>query len=358
MIRRPILDHLRPYVPGKKIEGGIKLSSNENPFGPAPAAIRAAQEALGQVHRYPDGGMHLLKAAIAEKEAVSDRQIVVGNGSDEIMVMIAGATMEPGCNAVSAAHTFSQYEFASRIYGGEYRTASMCDYRFDLQAIAGIVDESTRLVWLCNPNNPTGTSFSHEELDRFLGELPHHPLVVMDEAYAEFAEHEDYPRTLELMDRYPNMIRLRTFSKIYGLAALRVGYGIAPSGVIDAVSCLRQPFNVGSAAQAAAVAALSDISHATETLENNRSGKKELCEFLTTHGIPFLQSEANFVCAQTGPATEHLVRALAERRISIRPLASFGLPEHVRISVGTQQEMQAFYSAMAAALTEHAGVHA
>lgn len=354
MIRRPVLDHLEPYIPGKYIDGGIKLSSNENPFGPSPEAMSAAQAAITGVHRYPDGGMRDLKAALAGRENIDPEQIVVGNGSDEIMVMIAGATMEPGCNAVSARHTFSQYEFATRIYGGEYRQAEMSDYRFDLDRIAELVDADTRIVWLCNPNNPTGTMFTHDDLARFLDGLPNEPLVVLDEAYAEFAE-EGYPRTLELMREYPSMIRLRTFSKIHGLAALRVGYGVAPAPVISAVSSLRQPFNVGTAGQNAAVAALADQAHAERTLANNREGRQELCGRLADHRIPYLPSEANFVCAQLGPRMPEVVAALADLRISVRPLTSFGMPEHVRISVGTPEEMATLYQALDAVLEQGTG---
>lgn len=357
MIRRPVLDHLEPYIPGKHIAGGIKLSSNENPFGPSPEAVAAAQAAVAGVHRYPDGGMHALKEALAGRENIDPDQIVVGNGSDEIMVMIAGATMEPGCNAVSAQHTFSQYEFATRIYGGEYRQAEMNHYAFDLDAIAGLVDAQTRIIWLCNPNNPTGTVFSHEELERFLSRIPAGPLVVLDEAYAEFAGTE-YPRTLELMARYPSIIRLRTFSKIFGLAALRVGYGVAPAPVIAAVSSLRQPFNVGTAGQNAAVAALADEAHAEKTLANNRFGRQQLCSWLTDRRIPYLPSEANFVCAELGPRMPAVVSSLAEQGISVRPLTSFGMPNHVRISVGTPPEMDALYRALAAALEQTTGAPA
>jgi histidinol-phosphate aminotransferase len=356
MITRPVLDHLEPYVPGRHISGGIKLSSNENPFGPSPDAVAAAQAAITGVHRYPDGGAQELKTVLAKREGIDSDQLVIGNGSDEIMVMIAGATMEPGCNAVSALHTFSQYDFATRIYGGEHRQAEMTDYRYNLRRISELVDENTRIVWLCNPNNPTGTMFSHGELKSFLGGLKHTPLVVMDEAYAEFAGTE-YPDTLSLMNEYPSLIRLRTFSKIFGLAALRVGYGVARPQVITAVNSLRQPFNVGTAGQAAAVAAIGDTAHAEKTLANNRHGREELCRWLESHGISFVPSEANFVCAHFGPQMSEIVAGLSEKRIAIRPLTSFGLPESVRISVGTPDEMQALYTALAP-LLEHRAARA
>lgn len=354
MNKRAILDQLEPYVPGKRIAGGVKLASNENPFGPAPGAAAAYAESFSDVHRYPDGGMHALKQALAERHAIDQAQLVVGNGSDEIMVMIAGAFIEPGANAVTAAHTFSQYAFATQVFGGTIRYAQMREGTFDLEAIAQLIDEHTRVVWLCNPNNPTGTIFTHDELVRFLSGLDSQPVVVMDEAYAEFVEDRAYPSTLELLEGYPNLVRLRTFSKIFGLAALRVGYGVARPEMIEAVSTIRQPFNVGTPAQNAARAALEDTAHVEKTRANNRSERARLCRWLDDRGIGYYRSEANFVCAHFGPRAKALTDALEQRGISVRPLGSFGLPESLRISVGTPQEMDALYEAFGPILeTEH-----
>lgn len=352
---RAIIDQLEPYVPGKRIEGGIKLASNENPFGPAPAALEAFQASFADVHRYPDGGMTALKAALAKRCGVAPEQLVIGNGSDEIMVMIAGAFVEPDTNAITAAHTFSQYTFATRIFGGSVRHAAMREGTFDLSAIAELVDEKTRIVWLCNPNNPTGTIFSHDELARFLEGLQTQPIVVLDEAYAEFVEDASYPDALSLMASYPNLIRLRTFSKIYGLAALRVGYGIAAPELIEAVATVRQPFNVGTPAQNAARAALADEAHVEKTRANNRAERARLYRWLDDREIGYYPTQANFVCADFGERASALVGALEERGISVRPLGSFSLPHHVRISVGTPPEMDALYEALEPLLeTEHA----
>ncbi|MFW6211592.1 MAG: histidinol-phosphate transaminase [Spirochaetota bacterium] len=346
MKRRAILDQLEPYVPGKRIEGGVKLASNENPFGPAPAALEAFTASFADVHRYPDGGMHALKAALAARCAVTPDQLVIGNGSDEIMVMIAGAFIEPDTNAVTAAHTFSQYTFATSVFGGSVRHAAMREGTFDLGAISDLIDESTRIVWLCNPNNPTGTMFSHNDLARFLKGLTTQPIVVVDEAYAEFVEDGSYPDTLGLIRNYPNLIRLRTFSKIYGLAALRVGYGIAESELIEAVTTMRQPFNVGTPAQNAARAALADEAHIQKTKANNRTERARLYRWLEERGIPYYPTQANFVCAEFGERAAGLVSALEERGISVRPLGSFSLPNHLRISIGTPDEMDALYEAV------------
>ncbi len=351
MKTRAVLSQLRPYVPGKRIAGGIKLSSNENPLGPSPLATAAINDTLGDLHRYPDGGAGELRSAIAARWGVSQEMVVVGNGSDEILVMIAGALIEPGTNAVTAAHTFSQYSFATRIFGGEVRTAPMKEGRFDLDAIADQIDAATRIVFLCSPNNPTGTVVTAGELERFLARVPPDVLVVIDEAYGEYVTTADYPDTVSMIRDGAALVRLRTFSKIYGLAALRVGYGIARPQIIDAISSLRQPFNVGSAAQRAATVALGDHEFVARSLENNEREKTRLCSFLEERGVPFIATEANFVCARFGdPEARDVARKLAERRIAVRPLASFGMDDHLRISLGTGQEMDALYEALQAIL--------
>lgn len=359
MKRRTVLDELEPYVPGKRITGGIKLSSNENPLGPSPLAREAIARVAGDVNRYPDGGMHELRTALAHRWGVSEDMLVVGNGSDEILVMIAGSVVEPGTNAVTGAHTFSQYTFATKIFGGEVRTTPMPDGRFDLGAIADAIDDDTRIVFLCSPNNPTGAMITRGELDEFLPRVPDHALVVIDEAYGEYVDAHDYPDTVALIRRHSNLVRLRTFSKIYGLAALRVGYGIAQPHVIEALASLRQPFNVGTIAQAAATAALGDDAFVERSLELNRSEKARLARYLDRIGLPHYPSEANFVCVDLSGvrlsaagenrgdgATRAVVEGLRDRRITIRPLASFGMPEWVRISIGTTDEMDALYGAL------------
>ncbi|MFW5826410.1 MAG: histidinol-phosphate transaminase [bacterium] len=364
MKRRSVLDELEPYVPGKRITGGIKLSSNENPLGPAPRALEAIARVAGDVHRYPDGGTTDLRAALARRWNVSPEMIVVGNGSDEILVMIAGSVIEPGTNVVTGAHTFSQYTFAAKIFGGEVRTTPMPDGRFDLDAVAEAIDGDTRVVFLCSPNNPTGAIIARRELEGFLTRVRDDVLVVIDEAYGEYVESDDYPDTVALVARHANLVRLRTFSKIYGLAALRVGYGIAQPQLIEAFASLRQPFNVGTIAQAAATAALGDDGFVERTLELNRSEKQRLERYLDRIGLPRYPSEANFVCVdlsgarlsgadgdEPGEQTRAVIAALRDRRITIRPLASFGMPEWVRISIGTNAEMDALYEALEAILS-------
>ena len=347
MKTRAVLGQLHPYVPGERITGGIKLSSNENPLGASPRATVSIRDALHDLNRYPDGAAADLRAAIASKWDVSDEMVVVGNGSDEILVMIAGSLIEPGTNAVTAAHTFSQYAFATRIFGGEIRTAPMKKGRFDLAAIADRIDASTRIIFLCSPNNPTGTIVTADELDTFLSSIRDDVLVVIDEAYGEYVTADDYPDTVAMIRSGAAMIRLRTFSKIYGLAAMRVGYGVARPDVIAAVSSLRQPFNVGTVAQRAATAALDDLDFVARSLDNNERQKARLYRFLEDRQIAFIPTEANFVCARFHrPAASDVARALHKRRIAVRPLSSFGMDDHLRITLGTEPEMEALYEAL------------
>ncbi|MEE8440794.1 MAG: histidinol-phosphate transaminase [Spirochaetia bacterium] len=348
---RSALNKLEPYIPGKTISGGIKLSSNENPLGSSPRALEAIRDASA-LNRYPDGGMHRLKERLAQYWGADPQMFVVGNGSDEIMVMIAGTFMEPGLNAVTALHTFSQYTFATTIFGGQMRYADMPEGRFDLPAIRELTDRDTRLVYLCNPNNPTATAFTHDDLQTFLRRVPEHVVVVVDEAYGEFADASEYPRTMELIARFPNLIRLRTFSKIYGLAGLRIGYGTAQSDLIRVVSRLRQPFNVGTIAQEAAAAALDDREFVERSIANTLAGRDRICNALDQLGIDYYRSHANFVCADFGSNARTVVQQLADRRITVRPLDSFGLPDHIRISVGTPEEVAAVCEALAEAAAQ------
>lgn len=359
MKTRPVLEQLEPYVPGKSVAGGIKLSSNENPLGASPRAMEALKRAItdgqAELNRYPDGSIHSLKQRLARFWNVDEEMILVGNGSDEIMVMIAGAFVEPGTNAVTARNTFSQYTFAGTVFGARMRYADMAEGHLDLPAIAGLVDDETRVVFLCNPNNPTATAFTHDQLVQFLGEVPEDLLVVVDEAYGEFADPDTFPRTLELIRTHANIVRLRTFSKIYGLAALRVGYATGQPEVIGAISRLRQPFNVGTLAQLAAEAALDDVDFVQRSIENNRAGRAALCRTLDKLGIAYFPSEANFVCAHLGPTALEVVRDLAAAGVSVRPLSSFGLPEHIRISVGTPSEVDTACKALSALVARGTG---
>ncbi|NNM54943.1 MAG: histidinol-phosphate transaminase [Spirochaetales bacterium] len=334
---REDLADLPPYAAGKLKPGAIKLASNENPWGPSPLAIEAVKAHLDRSHIYPDGGAQALKSAIAEHWSLLETQITVGNGSDEVLSLIAGAYIRPGDNALIANHTFSEYQFSVRLFGGTLKKVPLTDYTFDLEAFSKAVDEKTRIVFLCNPNNPTGTYFSHEALERFLEKLSPEILVVLDEAYAHYADAPDFPRSKDLLARFANLVVLRTFSKVYGLAALRVGYAVSSSAIARDLSVVRQPFNVGSLSQAAAQAALGDEAFLTKSLETNRTERDRLTrEF--GRSLRVLPSQANFLAVHVKTDSAAVFQALAEAGVTIRPLASFGMPDWVRITVGTPEQ--------------------
>ena len=343
MTFRPVLSHLKPYEPGRPVAGGIKLSSNENPLGPSPLALEAIGGALADLSRYPESSLLTLRSAIAARWAVEPEMVVAGNGSDEIMAMIAGALIEPGTNAVTGANTFSQYAFVTRIFGGEVRTTEMPDGRFVLDDVLARVDADTRIVWLCSPNNPTGTLITDDELVRFIASVPPTVLIVIDEAYGEYVRAPNYPDTLALLRSYPNLIRLRTFSKIYGLAALRIGYGIAQAQTIREIGKLRQPFNVGTVSQVAAIAALGDHAFVERSLAINEAQIARIAEWLEQRGIRCHPSDANFVCARFPGRARAIVDEALARGVSLRWLGSFDMPDWIRISVGTAIEVDELF---------------
>ena len=351
MRTRKVLEEIEDYVPGKSIPGGIKLSSNENSLGPSPKAVQAIAEVSTTIHRYPDGTIADLRAALAEAWNVSDEMIIVGNGSDEILVMLAAAYMNPGDNAVTSEHTFSQYAFASTLFDGTMRYAAMDNGTVQLDRIAHLVDGRTRFVFLCNPNNPTGTWFPHNALSEFVRSIPTETIVVVDEAYAEYADDDEFPRAVELVQESSHIVQLRTFSKIYGLAGLRVGYGIGNPELIRQLWKVRQPFNVGRLAQVGATAAISDAEFVAASLEKNRTGKEQLSEGLRELGIAAYPTQANFICADLERDARTTVEGMMSRGIAIRPLHSFGLPNHVRITIGTAEEISRLLDALGEVVT-------
>ena len=346
MRTRNTLANLEEYVPGRKRPGTVKLSSNENPLGPSPRALEAISAWAGEIHTYPDGLASELRAALAEQAGVAPENIIVGNGSDEVLVITAATFLNPGERAVIPAHTFSQYEFASRLYDGEPVFAPMRDGRILLDEMRALIDGNTRLVFVCNPNNPTGTYVGAAELRAFAQEVPDDVLLIVDEAYNEFAEADDFPDAVELIGERENVLVLRTFSKLYGLASLRVGYGIASAELISSMHMVKPPFNTGLLAQKAATAALSDTAFVEKTLANNREQREVLRAELDRLGMPQYTSEANFICADCGRDAKEFAAELAEEGVSVRPLTSFGMPTWVRISVGTAEQNRVLVGAL------------
>jgi len=354
----PWLASLVPYQPGKPIEevereygirDSIKLASNENPLGPSPRAVEAMRAAIADVHRYPDGGGFYLKQKLAAKLGVGPGEIALGNGSNEILELVARSFLRPGDEAVMSAQAFVVYASVVQAAAGIPRALPLRNFTHDLDAIAGAIGKATRLVYLGNPNNPTGTIYKRDAFERFLAKVPRDVVVVADDAYAEYVEDPEYPKTLEYLRADRLLITLRTFSKIYGLAGLRIGYGVGPADVITALERIRQPFNVNAPAQAAALAALDDVEHVEKSRRTNRQGLEYLAGAFGRLGLDYVPSHANFVLVRVGNGGA-VYEALLRQGVIVRPVAGYGFPEHVRVTVGTPAENERFVAALEKAL--------
>ena len=295
-----------------------------------------------QVYLYPDAAAVRLREATAAKLGVKPENLIFGNGSDEVLCLIAGAYIEEGDNAVTSEKTFSEYTFATVLFGGKMKYAPMRDGRFDLGAIADLVDAGTRIAFLCNPNNPTGTVFSHRELTAFLGRVPGDVLVVCDEAYFEYTGNGDFPDSISLMEKYPNLVILRTFSKIYGLAGLRVGYGIAREEVVLDLLKAKTPFNVNILAQEAALAALEDDDFVRRSVSVNAEGKAYLYGEFRRLGLEYYPTEANFICVRVGKDCMEVFQKIMDMGVTIRPMKSFGMMDRIRVTIGTPEQNRIF----------------
>jgi len=352
---KPHVAALSPYVPGKPVEElerelgireAVKLASNENPLGPSPKAVEAMRGALANVHRYPDGASFVLREKLAGRLDVAQEQLVFGAGSDEILELIAKAFLGDGDETVFAWPSFAMYPIVVKGAGARAVTVPLdADFVHDLPAMAAAVGPRTRVVIVCNPNNPTGTSVGAAALERFIEGLPADVVLVLDEAYCEYARSEDFPDGLTWVARRPGTAVLRTFSKVYGLAGLRVGYGVMDVELAGYLERARHPFNVNSLAEVAACAALDDVAHLERTLRLTREGGDTLARELGALGVEVTPSDANFVLARTGPDSyERLLRA----GVIVRPMGGFGLPEHVRITIGTAEENRRLIEAVRA----------
>jgi len=350
---QPHVRDLRPYEPGKPIEelerelgiqGSVKLASNENPLGPSPRAVEALRGALAGVHRYPDGHGHALRRKLAERLAVDEAALVLGNGSDELLELLAKTFLGPGDEAVFAWPSFAMYPIVVQGMGATPVRVPLDEgLVHDLDALAAAVGERTKLVMVCNPNNPTGTTVGAEAFDRFAAALPEDVVLVVDEAYFAFARRDDFPDALAWVRRRPATITLRTFSKSHGLAGLRVGYGVASPELAGFLERVRHPFNLNLLAQVAAVAALDDDEHVARSRELNERGLAYLERELGALGVETTPSEANFLLARTGPG---VYEPLLREGVIVRPMAGFGLPEHVRVTVGLPEENERFVKAL------------
>ena len=350
----PWLASLVPYQPGKPIEevereygirDSIKLASNENPLGPSPRAVAAMREALTGLNRYPDGGGFYLKQRLAAKLGVGADQIALGNGSNEILELLARTFLRPGDDAVMSEQAFVVYASVVQAAAGIARAVPLREFTHDLEAMLAAVRRSTKLVFLGNPNNPTGTIYLRDAFERFLARLPRDVVVVADDAYAEYVGDVGYPDSLRYLAEDRLLVTLRTFSKIYGLAGLRIGYGVGPAGVVAALERIRQPFNVNSLAQIGALAALDDDEHVARSRATNRLGMQFLEREFARLGLSYVPSQANFVLVRVGDGGA-VCEALLRQGVIVRPVAGYGFPEHVRVTVGTSDENQRFVAAL------------
>ena len=352
----PYVASLLPYVPGKPIEEvereyGVsnvaKLASNENALGPSPRALEAAREACAKVHLYPDGAAFLLKAAIASKLGVESGEVVVGNGSNEILELIVRTFLGEGEETLTAAQSFVVYRMATQAHGRTCVEVPLREHRYDLAALAERIGPRTKVIFLANPDNPNGTYFTAAELDRFLAAVPAHAVVVLDEAYVEFVTANDFPDALALRRKHPNLVVCRTFSKIHGLAGLRLGYAIASKEIAELLDRVRAPFNVNLVAQAAGVAALADDGHVARSRALAESERPFLVDGLARLGARPVPSQTNFVLADfPGRPAPKLFDALLREGVVVRPMHGYGFPTAQRITIGLRAENEKLLRAL------------
>ena len=346
---------LHPYQPGKPLSelereygvtDAVKLASNENPLGPSPKARAAVEASLADMARYPDGNGFALKAALSAKLGVDPAGITLGNGSNDVLDLIARAFLEPGREAVFSQYAFIVYPLAVQAVGATAKIAHAKDYGHDLAAMRAQIGQDTRVVFIANPNNPTGTWLPRSELEAFIADLPEHVVCVVDEAYFEYVREPDYPDALAWLNRFPRLIVTRTFSKAYGLAGLRVGYGVSHPDIADLLNRVRQPFNVNTLALEAATAALDDIDHLRKAVAVNNEGLHVLATALTDLGVAYIPSVGNFITTHLGRPAGPVYQALLKEGVIVRPVANYGMPEHLRISVGLPHENERFLFAL------------
>jgi histidinol-phosphate aminotransferase len=354
---------IAPYQPGKPIselvrelglkeDAIVKLASNENPRGIGPRTRAAIERSLGDIARYPDGNGHELKTALAARYGVDMAQIVLGNGSNDVLELVALAFLGPGRAAVYSQHAFAVYPLATQARGARGIVVPAKDYGHDLEAMARAVDDETFVAWVANPNNPTGTLAAPGALEAFVRRVPERVIVVIDEAYNEYLPRELRTDTVKWLRRHPNLVVTRTFSKAYGLAGLRVGYALAHASVADMLNRVRQPFNVNSIALAAAAAALEDMEFVAKGYAENLQGLAQLRAGAERLGLDYIPSYGNFLTIRVGKAQD-IYKRLLRRGVIVRPVGgAYELPEHLRVTVGTEAENERFLSALAASLKD------
>lgn len=353
---RKVLEKIKPYSPGKPIwelqeelglEKVVKLASNENPLGPSPKGVAAISERLAELNRYPDADTAALKEAISGKLDVSKQQVIVTNGADELITLISEAFLDEGDEIVVPSPSFSEYDFGADLMGATVVPVPFDEgFQFNVQKMVDAITDKTKLLYICSPNNPTGTYLAKADLETLLNAVPERVLVVFDGAYSHYATAEDYTDGIEFVKTGKNVLVLQTFSKIYGLAGLRVGFGVASEGIIQTILKVKEPFNVNSIAQAAAKAAILDEDHVNASKEANASGAKELYQAFSELGLNYVETMSNFILLQLGSDAEKLYNELLAKGVIVRYGKIWGLPEYVRVTIGTKEENKFFLNAL------------
>jgi histidinol-phosphate aminotransferase len=365
-IEELIPDYIRGlpvYVPGRPIEEverelkihAVKLASNENPLGPSPKAVKAAKLALENANRYPDGGSHLLREVLAARAGVATEEIFVGLGSSEIIDLASRVLLRAGLEGLTSFGSYAPFSVAIRASGADLVLVPQRHFAFDLQAMAKSITPTTGVIYLANPNNPTGTAFRAEELEEFLESVPDGVLVVLDEAYIHYAPSLNRRKSEEIYRRRKNLLILRTFSKVYGLAGMRIGFAIGRPELLSAMNRLKTPFNTSGVAQAGALAALDDREHVERCISTNALERARLSTGLTKLGLRPVPSETNFIFMEVGPEAKEICDELLQLGVIVRPLGWMGFPDAIRISIGTAEENEKCLAAMAQILTKRAG---
>jgi len=350
IIPRKAVLNAKPYQPGKPIEevkrelgltDVIKMASNENPLGPSPKAVEAIKKYAGSINRYPEGGCFYLRQAVSRKLKIKPEQIIFGNGSDELIGLTLRAFVEEGDEVIVASPTFLMYEVASITHGAKIKIIPMRYFKYDLKAMKDAVTKNTKVVFIANPDNPNGTYVSKYELEDFLKGLPQETIVFLDEAYFEYAQEQDYPNGLDYLGKN-NIIVTRTFSKAYGLAGLRVGYGISSSEIIKYMEAVREPFNVNSLAQVAAIGALKDKDFVAKAKKVVREGKKFIYSELKALGIRYVPSVTNFILIELGSKSGEVTEKLLKKGVIVRNMKAWGLGNFIRVTIGKESENKRF----------------
>ncbi|HEY75337.1 MAG TPA: histidinol-phosphate transaminase [Thermoflexia bacterium] len=356
------LDDIRPYVPGKPIEevqreyglqDVVKLASNENPLGPSPKALAALEKTLREVHLYPDGQGYYLRQAIADHLGVTLEQVIIGNGADGVIVQTCLAYLDDGDEVIVGRSSFPVYDIYTHVMRAQLVKVPLKEYRLDLEGMAEAITERTKIVFVCNPNNPTGTIVTQGEVESFMAEVPEHILVIFDEAYYEFVDSPEYPDTLRYVrEGRRNVMVMRTFSKIYGLAGLRLGYAVAHSDTLAPLWRVKEPFAVNRLAQIAGIAALEDEEFVRRSVEANREGRRYLYRQFERLGLFYVESHTNFVLVRIGPEAREVAERLLRRGVIVRPCTGYDLPEFLRITVGSPDQNARLIDALEEALAE------